>query len=246
MDGNTPDIGHNRGPAFNPEVVAAFAEQAAGVSDAAAAWAGAQITSDTKAGELKDFLDQCRALWKEVEDRRKAEKEPHLSAGREVDQAFKGITAILERAASIAKKPLQAYLLEKQREEDARRRAAEAEAAERAAEAERAAQIAERNQSAAAQIEAEEAARAAEEAQRIAQAPAKAKVASATGAGTKSTGLRTRRLARIDNIRHAFMHYQDHPDVTECIQRLANADIRAAKGEPITIPGITIIEEKTL
>ena len=246
MDGTPADIGHNRGPAFNPEVVSALTERASHISDAAAAWAGAEVTNDIKAGELKDFIDQTRALQKEVEERRKVEKEPHLVAGREVDKVFKGITAVLERSMIIAKKPLQAYLLEKQKEEDARRAAAEAEARERAAEAERAQQIAERNQSAAAQIEAEEAAKAADQAQKAAQAPAKAKVSSATGAGTKSTGLRTRRVARIDNIRHAFMHYQDAPEIAEVIQRLANAEIRAAKGAPLTIPGITILTEKSL
>lgn len=246
MDGTPAEMGHNRGPAFNPKAVAAFTKTASGVSDAAAAWARAEITNDTKAGELKDFIDQTRALQKRVEERRKEDKEPHLKAGREVDAAYKDITAILERAMTIAKKPLQTYMLEKQREADEAQRKAAAEAREREEEARRAQQIAERNQSAAAQIEAERAAEAAKAAQKQANTPAKAKVASATGAGTKSTGLRTRRRAQIDNIRHAFMHYQTAPEVVDVIQRLADADIRAAKGEPITIPGVTIVTEKTL
>jgi hypothetical protein len=43
-----------------------------------------------------------------------------------------------------------------------------------------------------------------------------------------------------------MLHYRGHADLAECITRLANADIRAAKGAKITIPGIDIIEEQKL
>lgn len=243
---NLPEVGHNQGPPFNPEVVATLTKQAGAISDAASAWSRAEVVNDTKAGELKDFIDTARKLQKAVEDRRKAEKQPHLDAGRAVDKAFKDITSILERSLIIARKPLEAYLRQQQEAKEAARRAAEEEARKQAEEAQRAREVAERNSSAAAQVEAERAAAEAQEAAQRAAAPARATVGSATGAGTRATGLREYRFARIDNIRHAFMHYHDHPDIADCIQRLANAEIRAAKGAPVSIPGVTVITEQKL
>ena len=129
----------------------------------------------------------------------------------------------------------------------ARLRRAEQEAARKAAEeAERERLIAERNRNAAAMVEAEEKAKQAAEAAKAAEAEARVKVSSATGTGANRTGLRTVRSARISNINQAMLHYRGHADLVECITRLANADIRAAKGAAITIPGIDIIEEQKL
>lgn len=232
-------IGHNKGPVFNTEVVDAFTAEATEISDAASEWGGVEITTETKAGELKDFLDTARAKLKEIEERRKVEKQPFLDAGREVDAAFKKVTGVIEQAGKIAKAPLEAYLREQQRIADEKRRAEQEAARKAAEEAERERQIAERNRNAAAMAEAEEKRKAAEEERR-------ARVASATGTGANRTGLRTIRSARIKNINQAMLHYRERSELAEVITRMANADIRAAKGAAITIPGIDIIEEQKL
>lgn len=245
-DGEITSIGHNKGPVFNVEVVDALAKEASEIADAASEWAKFEITTETKAGELKDFLDAARAKHKEIEERRKAEKQPFLDAGRDIDAAFKKVTSVIEAAGKIAKAPLEAFLREQQRLADERKRA-EQEAARRAAEeAERERLIAERNQNAAAMVEAEEKAKAAAEAAKAAAEAARARVSSATGSGASSTSLRTVRSARISNINQAMLHYRDRPELSEVITRMANADIRASRGASIAIPGIEIIEEKKL
>lgn len=246
LDEEKAGIGHNKGPVFDTEVVEAFAAEATEIADAASEWGGIEITTETKAGELKDFLDTARAKLKEIEERRKAEKQPFLDAGREIDAAFKKITGVIERAGKIAKAPLEAYLREQQRIADEKRRAEQEAVRKAAEEAERERLIAERNRNAAAMAEAEEKRREAEEAAKAAEQERRARVASATGTGANRTGLRTVRSARISNINQAMLHYRGHTDLAECITRLANADIRAAKGAAIAIPGIEIIEEQKL
>lgn len=242
----TAGLGHNKGPLFDTEAVDAFVKEASEIADAASEWAKVEIATETKAGELKDFLDTARAKLKQIEDHRKVEKQPFLDAGRDVDTAFNRAKDIIERAGKLAKAPLETYLKQQQRIADERRQAQQ-EAARRATEqAERERLIAERNRNAAAIIEAEEKTKAAADAARAAEAPARAKVSSATGTGSNRTGLRTHRSAQITNINQAMLHYRGHTDFAACITRLANADIRAAKGAKITIPGIDIIEEQKL
>ena len=246
LESERAGIGHNKGPVFNVLVVDALAIEAGEIADAASEWAKVEIATETKAGELKDFLDTARAKLKEIEDRRKAEKQPILDAGRDVDTAFGKVRDIIERAGKLAKGPLETYLKEQQRIADERRRAEQEAARKAAEEAERERLIAERNRNAAAIIEAEEKAKAAANAAKASEGPARATVSSATGTGANRTGLRTYRSARITNINQAMLHYRSHADLAECITRIANADIRAAKGAKITIPGIDIIEEQKL
>jgi flagellar biosynthesis GTPase FlhF len=245
-DAISAGLGHNKGPMFDAEVVDAFVKEASEIADAASAWASVEITTQTRAGELKDFLDTARAKLKEIEDRRKAEKQPFLDAGRDVDTAFNRVKDIIEKAGKLAKAPLETYLKEQQRIADERRRTEQEAARKAAEEAERERQIAERNRNAAAIIEAEEKAKAAADAAKASEGPARATVSSATGTGANRAGLRTHRSAQITNINQAMLHYRGHADLAECITRLANADIRAAKGAKITIPGIDIMEEQKL
>lgn len=239
-------IGHNNPPPFDPDKVAALKAEAEQAADAAAAWAGITIGDETAAGRLKDHIDALSRQHREAEAARKAAKQPHLDAGRAVDDAFRPITETLARAAKIAREPLAAWLMEQERIAAERRRI-EAEAARKAAEeAERMRRAAEAQRNAAAQVEAEAAAEAAAEAQRIAERADRVRVSSATGSSATRTSLRTVRRAQLRAINQALLHYRDHPEVAELLTRLANADLRAAKGAPITIPGFDIIEEKTL
>ena len=246
LDNEKAGIGHNNGPVFNTEIVEAFAAEASEIADAASEWADVEITTATKAGELKDFLDTARAKIKEIEERRKAEKQPFLDAGREIDANFRKVAGIIEQAVKLARAPLEAFLREQQRIADEKRRAEQVAARKAAEEAERERLIAERNRNAAAMAEADEKAKKAAEARKAAEAEARVKVASATGTGTNRTGLRTVRSARLSNINQAMLHYRDRQDLHDLIVRMANADIRAAKGHSIKIPGIDIYEEQKL
>ena len=123
-----PPMGDNKGPAFNPDVVAALTKDADHISEKAGEFSKKEITNDTEAGELKDFLDAARKTLTHVENRRTAEKKPFLDAGREIDAAFAKIKDVIERAGKLAKAPLVTYLEEQERIAEAKRRE-EAEAA---------------------------------------------------------------------------------------------------------------------
>ena len=243
---NTPGIGDNNGPAFNPEVVSEFEAKAREFADAAGAWKEAgSIESDEQAAKANDFLSGTRKLAKEVEDRRKAEKQPFLDAGREIDAAFKKVINLLDGAANMVK-PLQQDFLRRKEAEAAKARAeAERKAREEAEQAEAARRAAEARNDVAGQQEAEERAKAAEEEAAKAAKFESAKASSATGGG-RTQSLRTVKTARITSINQAMLHYRDRPEMAELILRLANADARAAKDQEITIPGIEITIERKL
>lgn len=248
---NTSDagIGHNRGPAFNAEVVEAFTAEAQEIADAASEWAGVTISTESLAQQNNDFIQAIKKQKQEVEDRRVAEKAPHLKAGKDIDTAFNKIKDILDKAAELADAPLQIYYREKKRIENEKRLAEIAAARKAAEEAERERQIAERNRNAAAIAEAEEKASAAAKAEAEAAKVKKIRVGSATGTG-RTRGEITVRSAKMLSLNSAFLHYSKIPaaqaELEACILRMANADIRASKGADIKIPGIDIITEQKL
>lgn len=244
---NTPaGIGDNRPPAFDPDAYDAFTAKVRDFSDAAAEWKESGAIDDKETAEKAgDFLSGARKLFKEIEEKRKAEKQPHLEAGRTIDAEFKKLTSAIETAVAWVKKPLEAYMQEQERidrerkAEEERKARAEAEAAARAqAEAEARNDIM-------GQEEAKAAAEEAQQRQQEAQKVETAKVGSATGGGRR-TAMRTERKAQIESVNLAFAYYRDRPEVTALLVQLANADIRAAKGADITLPGFKIITERKL
>lgn len=244
---NTPaKMGDNRPPIYDPDIYADFDGKVRDFADAAAAWkeAGA-IESQEQAEKANDFLAGARKLFKEVDDRRKVEKQPHLDAGKTIDSDFGRLKDLIEKAVAWVKTPLAAYMQEQERIAAQKRAEAEAKAraeAEAAAEAVRQAEA--RNDLVGA-AEAEEAAKAAEKAAKAAEKIKGGQVGSATGGG-RTAALRTVRHAEIANINTAFLTYRAHPEIAETLVRLANADLRSAKGADIDLPGFTIITERKL
>lgn len=197
--------------------------------------------SGDNAGDARDLIARTQALSKKVEAARKEAKQPHLDAGKAVDAEFKPIKSTLDDLVAAIKKPLQAYLLAEEQ-----RRQADAEAARKSAED--AAAFAE-----AAQEDGELAARAAEFArkrqeqaqQAEALAANKPRVESEDGIA-RAASLRTYRYAEVSDASAAATHYAKHPDLIAAIEKIANAEIRAAKGETVSIPGVTVREEKRI
>lgn len=229
----TETLGHNSG---DPHAIA-FADVEARLD---AFLAGGDVwdkrkpddMTDDLAARANDFLAGARKLWKEADEARKAEKQPHLDASRDVEAKWK---RLLDRAAKIAdvvKPLLEAHL--KRKQEAARKAAAEAERVRREAEEakRRAEQEAANATTVREKIEAQERAQEAEaQAQHAAEAvdehTSKQRVGSATGlANTRS--LRTVREPRIDSLPQALAHYRDEPEIVETILRLAARDLRAA------------------
>lgn len=98
---------------------------------------GAEVSTDEQESALDNLLDDVKQAAKDAEATRKAEKEPHLEAGRQVDANWKPIKDRLDMAATEIKKLLTPYRVAKQkaRDEAARRAREEAEAKEAAARA---------------------------------------------------------------------------------------------------------------
>jgi DNA repair exonuclease SbcCD ATPase subunit len=117
-----------------------------------------EIDNDDTLGKAADFVKQITATVKKLDAIRVDEKEPFLTAGREVDGLFNGPKDALEKAKSGVSKKMTAYLEEKARKE---REAREAEERARREEARR--QEEARLKAEAERRAAEEAARKAEE-----------------------------------------------------------------------------------
>ena len=62
----------------------------------------------------------------------------------------------------------------------------------------------------------------------------------------RAASLRTYRYAEVADATAAAKHYAKHPDLIAAIEKIANAEIRAAKGEAVSIPGVTVREEKRI
>ena len=77
----------------------------------------------------------------------------------------------------------------------------------------------------------------ANEAARRAEA-AKTQVASASG-GARNAALRRTWFAKLISVPLACRRYGNHPDVVAVLERLASAEVRAAKGK-ISIPGFDV------
>ncbi|MFT6474688.1 MAG: hypothetical protein ACJAUS_002413 [Qipengyuania sp.] len=190
----------------------------------AKAFEGVEIDA-TVAEKIGAIIDRARKLAKRIDAARVVAKEPHLTAGRQVDADFKVPVSSASKVADDSKKMLQPYLIAEQR-----RQQAEAEAARLKAKALR-------NDA----ILADRASAQAKEAEKAAASAGK--VQSSSGSA-RTISLRTVRSASVTDAAALVAHYASHPAIIAEAERLANAEIRAAKGAEISIPGIEINEEQ--
>ncbi|MEM7212324.1 MAG: hypothetical protein AAF479_10605 [Pseudomonadota bacterium] len=239
MADGAPPIGHNSGEAADP-----FKERVNEFGRAAVEWGKVEI-DDSNAEQLNDFIEGARALRKEVDAARVVAKKPYDDASKNVQSVFKPLIEAVDKAGKIAKGLQTSYLRRKEEEQERQREAemqlaAEAEAAAQA-EAKEAEESGDFVAAAEAEAKVEKTAKKLDEVQK----PVKAQVKSASGAG-RTASMRTFRKAKITSVPLALAYYRDHPKVADLILELADADIRRAGKEPITIPGIEIVEERRI
>lgn len=198
------------------------------------------VTSDN-ASDARDLIARTQALGKKVEGARKEAKQPHMDAAKAVDAEFKPLKESLDDLVAAVKRPLQAFLIAEEQ-----RRQAEAEAARKAAE-EAAAFAADASEDEDEELAAKAAEFAKRREERAEQAAAladnRAKVESKAGL-SRAASLRTYRYAEVIDAHAAAAHYANHPDVIATIQKLASAQVRAAKGAEVSIPGVAVREEQ--
>jgi hypothetical protein len=194
------------------------------------------------AGEANDLIRLCGNLAKEIDKTRKAEKQPHLDAGRAVDNTYMPLADEAKKAPDGLKARLSAHLREQER--IAREAAAEA---ARIAEEERLKAEAEKAVSMPAdEAEIELQAEIAEIKATAAAAEAE-KARTAKGSqGLMASGLRTKREVVVTDPIGLVRHFHKHPEVVECCLKLAKAQVRAARGGDVNIEGIAIKEVREL
>jgi hypothetical protein len=243
------DAGAAAEPSRRAELLALRAERLA----AAERWVTERpvITDQATAERCGQFLTQIADLDKRADAAHKAEKEPHLAAGREVD-AFWRDYKTMGAAVRARLKPIEAAWLQSEKDRIDREAEKLREIAKAKAEAARQA-AAEAEVSAspiAASLAADQALIAAADAEKDAARAAKAKPQNKGAGMTRAVGLRETWSARIDDVIDAIAHYLEIPEdrarILELVQSLADRDVRGGAGRTKpAVPGTTAVSTKS-
>lgn len=199
-------------------------------------WFKEAVTADN-AAQFRDLIAMGGDIEKKIEARRKAEKQPHLDAGKAIDSAHATLAEPIIKGREFLKKALGAFMLAEER-----RRREEAERAEReAAEARKAAEeAAKTGPDPFATFDAEQAEKVAQEASKVARAPVNVSGLESS----RAAGLRTYWQVDVTDGPALVKHFAASPHMIEEARKLAAAQVRATKGDACGIPGIKIIEDK--
>lgn len=239
----TGGIGHNSAAS---SALDDFAERIGEFLRGGDIWAGRGALDDELAPRARDFIAGAKKLRKQADDARAAAKKPHADAAKTVDDTWRPLLERIDKIVALVTPKLADYIEAKRKLAEAQAR--EAHARQREAEAAQAAALADALNATtqSARILAEERAGAAareQEAAKHAEAQAKApvRVDSATGLANR-LGLRRVRHAKLASLPIAAAHFKDAPDLRECLEKLANSELRAAGVEAdIAIPGFEIM-----
>ncbi len=239
-----PPKDHNQPPPYDESARAEFDAKVEEFNAAAKKWLEIdQLKSDVQAQKLTDFITGGRELRKLIEAKRQAERAPWMQQAKIVQDAYMALLNRLDKIIDLPRSLQTDYMKRKQRdaEEKAKAEREKAEAERKAAEerARRAASALDAAGMADAEAELEKVKKALDRAAK----ERRAQVGSATGGG-RTMSLRKVRSAKIENINRLFMHFREHPDVSDVLTRLANAELRSGAE---SIPGVTIeITEKAV
>lgn len=241
-------IGANNPPPFDPDVVEALNDEGAKFLDAAAVWIeNGDLDSDDDAQRLNDFIAGIKKRKTATETARKAAKKPHDDAGKLVQAAFLPIAKKMDLALSKVTPMLTKWMNKKRDEEQAEieRKRKEAEFAQQ--EADRKITAAATRNDISGEVDAQAAKEEADEQAKDVERAARkgTQVSSATGGG-RTASLRAYVEVDLINSRVAFMRYNGHPALDDCLTKLAQAEARTKDFNPETdtIPGFTIRVER--
>lgn len=246
LDTDMAGMGHNGGPAFDPEEVARLDAAGQQFLDAAAQWLeNGDLETEEDAKLLNDFMAGVKARAKIAEDARVKAKKPHDDAGKAVQAAFLPVIDKMKLANTKVQPLLTKWLQQQEakRLAEVERQRAAAKAAQD--EADRLAAAAAARNDISGEVDAEAARKAANDAAKDAERLAKksSNVGSATGGG-RTASLRPVIEVEVTNVRVLFMRYMDRPEVIECLRNLAAREARQASFDvkTQTIAGAKITE----
>lgn len=252
-DNDTAGIGHNSGAAALPYDLAKFQPlelRARDIGDAGAAWIKLpKVETEEQAQGGNDFLEQVKAIVKDTDAERRAQKKPHEDQGKAVDAAFKGLLDPLSKIADLVKPKLLAFTQEKARQEQAEKARLAEIARQEQEDAKRRLQQAQERGDVFGAAEAETAAKDAEKMAKAAAKPVKAQVKSASGGGRTMSVRKRHKVESIDNLNKAYSWFRDHERygqaIRELFTRMAEAEANSAEGVK-EIPGITFKIEESI
>ena len=207
----------------------------------AEAWLKAHPTAkdQTESDYARNLQAELLKIEKQADTMHKAEKQPHLDAGRAVDDKFR----FRERVAPIAKALRNVFGAFMAAEEERQRKAAQAkfEAEKKAAEAARREIKAQREK----QMRDDPIAALTSPEPELPMAPIApeaVKVKAGGGVG-RAAGLRTEYVPEITDYAAALQHFANHDDVRALVDKLVKAATRVGKSQT-KIPGVTIHERR--
>lgn len=221
-DETLPGLGHNTDEALTLKM------RAEDLLDAADKWdkERPEITDQEMADKAAAFISQINGARKDLDNQRKQRKQPHLDAAKAVDDDYRVHLDLLEKA----KKALAARLDRFLREQQEKKRRAEEEARRKAEEgARKAAEAAASASSYREQAAAEEAKRRAEQAEAEAKRVADQKVGARHAGMSRSMGLRTYKVAVIEDRGKFLRSLKDDPKLEEFLQSRAQQLVREGK-----------------
>lgn len=117
-----PPIGDNSGEA---DPFDALRLELEGETEQLAAFMKSEVVTQEHADKVAIWSKRLGDIGKRAEDRRKTEKEPHLTAGREVDAKWNAVIDAAKDWTAKAKKFVEPFLIAKKREEQERAAAAQ-------------------------------------------------------------------------------------------------------------------------
>lgn len=186
------------------------------------------ITTDEQADQAAVWSKRMAAIAKKANDLHKVEKQPHLDAGRAVDDKWRDLKEQPKAYSDKLKRHIDPYLQQKAKEEAERQRKAQEEADRLRREAEKLAQEDNAVQ-----------AKALEQQAKQAEKETKAVNASVGRTGSK-IALRTFVLAKITDYEKALLALKYHPEMKALVEQLANRAVRAGN----ELDGVERIEEQ--
>lgn len=222
--------GDNKGP----KDANFYSREADALKERAQSWRDIEI-NDKNAEQIAADIEKAASLRRDAENDRKELVRPFLDGQNRVNGEYKPVIERIDNLEKFMKNLLTTYMREVKRrqEEEARQKREQAERKKREAEALKDDPLIGRD----VQREAKSAAIEADRAERARP--------NISGGGARAVGLKTRYKARITDVKALVMHYATYPDVIDAAERLANQDIRAAKGD-ITIPGVEVVKDEKL
>ncbi|WP_416066063.1 hypothetical protein ACK9YZ_06845 [Rhizobium sp. ZK1] len=233
-----PAIGHN----LPTDPFEALTVEFAAEREQAEAFLKKPITTQAEADRAAIWSKRLSTIAKKATDLHKVEKQPHLDAGRSVDDKWRALKDEPDAISKKLKRHMDAFLQEEARKERERQAAARAEAdrIQREADAARVAaeQAAAKNDNNAASDAAAEAERLAQQAAQ-AEREAQARNASAGRTGAK-VSLRTFVFAEVTDFDALLMALKDRAEIKEVVEMLAN---RAARSG-VELAGMAIRSEQ--